>query len=157
MPERYDPVSRLLHWTVAVLVLVQLASGWGWAGFAEASAPRLYLFRLHVFSGYSILILAITQIAWRLSSPVPPLPETLAGPLKVLAGASHALLYLAILAQPMLGVLSASSFGDRPGSWPGQAHALLAWAIAAMVILHVLAAFWHHFVRRDRLLHGMLP
>ena len=38
-----------------------------------------------------------------------------------------------------------------------QSHGLLAHALAIVVGLHVLAALWHHFGKRDNVLKSMLP
>jgi cytochrome b561 len=36
-------------------------------------------------------------------------------------------------------------------------HVWAAWALLALVVLHVAAACWHHFVRRDGVLPAMAP
>jgi cytochrome b561 len=46
-----------------------------------------------------------------------------------------------------------------PGwGWAGDVHTLLAWyGMLTLVALHVLAALYHYFIRRDRVLQRMLP
>jgi len=36
-------------------------------------------------------------------------------------------------------------------------HVWLAWGLLAAVAIHVAAALWHHFIRRDAVLDAMLP
>jgi cytochrome b561 len=36
-------------------------------------------------------------------------------------------------------------------------HVLLAYLALALVVLHVSAALWHHFGRRDEVLRRMMP
>ena len=36
-------------------------------------------------------------------------------------------------------------------------HVWLSWVLLALVVMHVGAALWHHFVRRDAVLKAMLP
>jgi cytochrome b561 len=157
VPAHYDRIAKLLHWAVAALVLVQFATVWSWDPFERGSDPRFYLFRIHLFSGYTILVLAIARVAWRFTVVAPPLPDDLSRPLQAVAHATHGLLYVAILVQPLLGILTASAFGKTLGGWPGALHVTFAWGIACIVALHVLAALWHQFVRRDRLLERMAP
>jgi len=156
MIDSYDRVSKTLHWLVAALVLVQFATGWSWGYFERGSEPRFYLFRSHLFSGYAILALAIARIGWRLTHRSPPLPAGMSRPTVIVAKATHGLLYLAILIQPILGILTISAFGRSLG-WPGSVHVGLSFVIAGIIGLHIAAALWHQFVRRDNLLHRMLP
>lgn len=151
----YDRVARVLHWTVAALILVQFTTGWSWGYFERGSDPRFYLFRLHLFAGYAVLGLVIVRILWRLTHRAPPLPADMPRGQQILAHATHGVLYLAILIQPILGAVTTTAFGKSLGT--GRIHVLLAYGIAALVTLHVGAALWHHFVRRDELILRMLP
>ncbi|MCS0504845.1 cytochrome b [Ancylobacter mangrovi] len=156
MPTKYDRVAIALHWVIAALILVQFATGWTW-GFAErGSAPRFYLFRIHLFSGYAILALAVLRIGWRMTHRAPILPPGMSRPLEIAAHATHGLLYLAIVVQPVLGIITISGLGRTLG-WPGPVHVALAFVIAGIVALHVAAALWHQFIRRDALIERMLP
>lgn len=156
MAATYDRTSRLLHWLVAALVLVQFATGWSWGYFPRGSEPRFYLFNLHIYAGYLILALAIARIGWRLRHPAPPLPAGMGRPAEIAARATHGLLYLLILLQPILGAVTITAFGKALG-WTGAVHVALAYVIAAIVMAHLAAALWHQFVRRDGLILRMLP
>ncbi|WP_191062356.1 cytochrome b [Geminicoccus harenae] len=157
MSPRYDRIAMTLHWVIAALVLLQFATGWSWGMFERGSDGRFFLFRTHLVSGWAILVLAIARLAYRLSVPQPPLPDGMSRLQRSAAHASHGLLYLAILVQPLLGIVTVSAFGKTLGGWPGAVHVALAWIITAIVLVHVLAALWHQFGRRDRLLERMLP
>ncbi len=154
-PDTYDRIARLLHWTVAVLILVQFATGWSWGYFERGSAPRFYLFRIHLFTGYAVLGLVLIRIAWRLTHRAPPLPVGMPRWQHILAHATHGVLYLAILIQPILGAVTTTAFGKSLGT--GPVHVALAYGIAGVVLLHIGAALWHQFVRRDGLILRMLP
>jgi len=153
----YDRVSIWLHWLVAAMVLIQFATGWFWGFFERGSEPRMYLFRTHLAVGTAILALAVVRIGWRLTHPAPPLPAGMSRPTTIAARATHGLLYLAILVQPAVGLLTITAFGKSLGRWPRDLHVALPNIIAAIVLLHIAAAIWHHFVRRDGLLVRMLP
>lgn len=156
MPQRYDRVAVTLHWAVALLVIAQFATGWIWDVFERGSEPRMWLFRAHIAMGSTILALALVRIGWRLTHRAPALPA-MAAPLKLASRLTHVLLYAAIVVQPVLGLLAITAFGKSLGRWPRDFHMVLVWAIFALVALHVAAALWHHFIRRDGLLLRMMP
>lgn len=157
-PKRtYDRVSIWIHWTTAALIAGLFASGWLWDLYERGSTGRMYLFRAHIAMGSTVLALALLRVGWRLTHAAPPLPEGMSRPVAIAARATHGLLYLAILVQPALGLVAISAFGKTLGRWPRELHASLTWVILAIIVLHVAAALWHQFIRRDGLLARMLP
>jgi cytochrome b561 len=113
-------------------------------------------------------------LAWRIIHPVPQTPE-IAQWQQRLATLTHWLLYLLILVMTVLGWAAANFrgwpvklFGQIPlpalaakgDSWAhsaGDIHSLLVNVLLALVAVHVLAALFHHFIARDRVLKRMLP
>jgi cytochrome b561 len=114
-------------------------------------------------------------LTWRAGHPEPP-PEDGLPPRQVQsARAVHWLLYALLFVLPVLGWLNASwrgfpviMFGlELPkllatrapgGGWTGDVHALLAtYGLLTLVGLHVAAALYHYFIRRDGVLQRMLP
>jgi cytochrome b561 len=87
----------------------------------------------------------------------------------------HWSLYVLMFVVPILGWINASwrgmpiaMFGTElpqlvatraPGwRWTGDVHALLSnYLMLTLVGLHVLAALYHYFIRRDQVLQRMLP
>ena len=160
--DRYDRIAIWLHWLVAAAVIVQFLTGWIWSFFERGSEPRFYLFRAHLMVGSAILGLAVIRLGWRLAHPAPPPPAGMNRMMVMASKITHSLLYLAILVQPTLGLVSITSLGKSIGRWPRELHVTLSFVIAGIVALHVAAAFWHHFIRRDGLLlrispHGRAP
>jgi cytochrome b561 len=102
-----------------------------------------------------ILATMLVRLGWRLGHAAPPLPAGTPRLQRLAAHATHGLLYAAILVQPVLGLVAITAFGKTLGPLPRVAHGLLSWAILAVVLLHVSAALWHHFVKRDGLLSRM--
>ena len=134
------------------------------------------LINLHFSIGVLILFLAVGRLGWRLTHPEPP-PLDGIPPWQVQsARVVHWLLYLLLFVVPILGWLAASwrgfpviMFGlfelpkllatRAPGlGWTGDVHGLLAnYLMLALVGLHVAAALYHYFIRRDGVLQRMLP
>ncbi len=157
MIDRYDPVARYLHWAVVLLILVQFSSAWSWDLFEKGTTGRFVLFQCHLYSGYTLLALALLRIVWRLTHRPPPLPAGSSRLVEIASHAVHGLLYLAILVQPILGIVMITAFGKSLGRWPNEAHELIADGLLVLVGLHVAGALFHQFVLRDRLIERMLP
>lgn len=168
-PDRYSPRARLLHWAIAALVLALLATG-----FLAAAAPpdgKAMFLRLHLPLGVATLVLAVWRLMLALSEMLAkrrPAPAV-EGAQGSAARAVHGLLYAAPIALGVSGVAlsvlsgaPAAVFGSAPmpefwGHPPRIAHGVLAFATAALVALHVAAALYHQFIRRDGLIGRMLP
>jgi len=155
--DSYDRVSIWLHWLVALAVLIQFTTGWVWGNFERGSDPRMVLFRIHIIVGTIVLVLALIRVVWRLTHVAPPLPRSMSRATVIASKVVHGLLYLAILIQPALGLLTITAFGKSLGRWPHGLHMALVNVIAAIIVLHVAAAVWHQFIRRDGLIRRMIP
>jgi cytochrome b561 len=170
----WGSVAKSLHWIIAALIFTQFALGWT-AEQWHRSPTKVDLFVWHKSIGILVLTLVVLRVLWRLSGGVPELPSGMSRLERRLAAASHALLYALILAMPLSGwvINSAANFPLKifwlvplpditPPSKAIQAiaedvHLALFWTLAAIVTLHVVAAFRHHFVQHDDVLLRMLP
>jgi cytochrome b561 len=167
-PDRYSPRARQLHWGMAALLAALLATGF----LADAAPPadKALFLRLHLPLGILAGALALHRLAFAIGEAIgkrrpPPATE---GAQASIARSVHGLLYVAPIALAVSGialsVLSgapAAVFGSAPMPefWdfpPRAAHRVLAVAIAALIALHVAAALYHQFVKRDGLILRML-
>jgi len=171
---RWGAVSKLLHWTVVVLIIAQFVMA-NIAGELPLGMQKLAWLARHKSVGITILGIAIIRLAWRLLNPGPALPSKL-GPLeRVLAASTHIGLYLVLFLMPLSGWLMSSAKG-YPVSWFNllqlpdlvakneeafkileACHGILAIALVVLAILHVAGALKHHFVYKDDVLKRMLP
>lgn len=171
---RWGHVSQFLHWLIVVLIIVQVIL----ANIAEdlpLGMKKLAMYARHKSVGITILGLVIIRLLWRWANPTPLLPGTLKPYERVLAGLTHAGLYLILFAMPLTGWMMTSARGF-PASWFGffqlpdfvpkndalynamkETHDTLALALYAIVFLHVAASLKHHFLLKDDVLRRMLP
>jgi cytochrome b561 len=169
----YTPVARVLHWVVAVLVLLMVPLGIviadEWGGPAQDS-----LYNLHKSVGLTLIPIVIVRLLYRLNHPPPPLPSDLLAIQKFAAYATHWALYALILIQPIVGYIMTSAypapvpfFGlfNLPAIWPADralsdrlvvVHLYIGISIAVVAAMHISAALYHHFVRKDRVLMRMI-
>lgn len=178
---RYRPIQRLLHWLVALLVLGSLSMGLtiGYLGFEGLeqrfglnTTNALYLF--HKSFGVLILGLMVVRLLARLILGKPHYAVPLPLPMRIASEIVHGLMYLLLLAMPILGWLATAS-GDFPVQFfgtnlPGiigvdkalsdtlfQWHARVAWSLLVLIAIHVIAALYHALVRRDGVIQRMRP
>jgi cytochrome b561 len=171
--ERFSPAQRLLHWLMAACILAMLFIG---VGMVSTVTPGyLTLVSIHKPLGIAILLLALVRIALRVRRGAPRLPLDLPAPMRLAAGASHLVLYVLMVAMPLIGwgMLSA---GGYPVALPGglqlpailpqdrtlhavlrTAHTYLALAFFALILAHLGAALFHALVRRDGVFEAMAP
>jgi cytochrome b561 len=171
LPAHYTRTALGLHWLIAGFILAALFMGWTMTDM-QISPARLKLFNYHKWVGITVLALALLRLAWRITHPPPPL-EPMPRWQQLAANASHLLLYALLLAVPLTGWAYSNASGypivylgrvplpdllGRDMLLAGQlvkVHGTLAAVLAAAVVLHVLAALEHHFIRKDRTLRRM--
>ena len=170
---RYTPVAMFAHWLVFLLIAGAFALGFTMTDLAM-SVLKLRMFSWHKWTGVTIFLLVLLRLAWRLRTPPPALPPMPRWEEEA-ARISHHLLYLLMLAMPLSGWLMSSAKGFQTvyfakfpipdllaknpplGAALESVHETLAYLLLAMVSLHVLAAFKHHFIDRDEVLARMVP
>ncbi|WP_085579699.1 MULTISPECIES: cytochrome b [unclassified Pseudomonas] len=171
-PTHFAFPARLLHWLMALMIIAMLFIGAGMV--ASVSARHEWLINLHKPLGIAILALAVVRLLVRFSTRQPPLPEDLPGWQAMAAKASHVLLYGLMLVLPLLGWAMISAAGDPvmlgrslqlPSILPAdaqvfallrKAHGYLAYLLFVTVLVHLAAALFHGWVRRDGVLDSML-
>jgi cytochrome b561 len=172
--ERYTTVAIVLHWLIAAAVLFMIGLGWLMDDIPKGTPERTYWFNLHKSVGVTIGLLVLARLAWRYTHRPPPLPDAMQPWEVALARLTHTLLYVLLLAMPLVGFLASnfSKFGVSYFGWKigpffaedkalrdglQEAHSLLSWVLFALVVLHILAALKHWLVDRDRVFQRMLP
>ena len=174
MPQatRYHPLLVTLHWLLALLIIAMLLIGFFvLEPMPNAQPQKIDILRVHMLVGMLILALMAARLIVRWLTAKPPAATTGSTLLDRIARLVHYGFYLLILlmvasgyATAILAGLNRSVFqrsGDPlPASfetYPSfQAHGFLAVLLTGLIGLHVAAALFHQFVRRDRLISRML-
>ncbi len=158
MPKGYSATQIALHWAIALLVLAQFlndeAIGAAWRALrrGDAEVPGGFLVTAHVFVGVAILLFSLWRIALRVTRGAPPAPAEEPRPLRLLAAATHGLLYLLLLAVPLSGL--AAWFGGVGTA--ADAHEVLKTALMLIVFLHIAGALYQRFVLKNDVVSRML-
>ena len=169
----YGIITRLLHWSMAIIIIGLLALGLYMEGLPR-SEEKFELYGLHKSFGVLVLGLFVLRYLWRLSNTVPQLPNHLSSLEKLAAHLGHYALYGMMLLMPVSGILM-SGYGGYPISFFGlfelpklvspnkelgglfnQVHMYLGWAMIGLVSAHIGAAFWHLLYHKDRVMQRMV-
>jgi len=168
---RFSPLSRVLHWLMALMIVAMLFIGTGMA--ASVSERYRFLIAIHRPLGLAVLILVAIRLVNRLINPPPPLPDSLPPLQRVAAKASHVLLYALMFIIPLMGwgMLSAAPYPvviygslrlppilpQNPVlySWLRELHADFAYLLFAVFLVHLGAALMHGLIRRDGVFESM--
>lgn len=166
--ERYGTIGVLIHWVTAALILIALLAGLSAANSPD-TATKAQILRVHIPAAVCVFLLTLFRVAWWLGFDSKPAP--LAGmPRWQARGAQavHLLFYIVIFGMfaSGAGMLLLSGAGPvvfgQPGTlsdfWqyrPRVPHGLEARLLLVLLVFHIGAALYHHFLRRDGLLSRM--
>jgi cytochrome b561 len=170
-PARFTLPARILHWSMAALILAMLLIGAGMISTTTARYPDLLAWHRPI--GIAILILALIRLGVRLTHRPPPLPADLPAIQVAAAKGSHYLLYALMIAMPLIGWAMQSAGGYPVILWKGVVlfpilphavqlygwlrclHGLLAYAFFLLILAHLGAALFHALIRRDGVFRSM--
>jgi cytochrome b561 len=170
----FDQATRLMHWLTAGLMLSAFVLAFS-IDLASSRGAHTAFLQLHRSVGLTIWVLTLFRLAWRHFAKYPDWPSDMSQAMRVAAVTSEYALYALLLAQPILGLLQTNAHGDRVnlffiGQLPAlieknrplaqqllTAHKAFGLCLLGLIALHVSAALFHHFWRRDNTLTAMLP
>ena len=169
---RFPAVSRLLHWTMAAMVLTMLCIG---VAMVVSLGTYHALVSIHRPLGIAILVLVVVRSVNRLLNPPPPFPATMSLLERRAAVASELAMYGLMLVLPLVGwgMLSAARYPivlygsvHLPFILPHnamlyamlrQVHTVLAYLFFLTFMAHFGAILFHTLIVRDGMLRRMAP
>ena len=180
---RYATVAIVLHWIIALAIVLQVSIAWRMGG--KPTPESFALIQLHKSIGITILFLSLTRLGWRLINPPPPEPPGLATWEIVLSKIVHWGFYVIMIGMPLTGWLMVSAsrraiptvlywtihWPDMPGvaglapdakrvahAIGENGHGLLAYGLYGLFVLHVAGALKHQLLSGDEpVLSRMAP
>ena len=168
--QQFPRFSRILHWTMAAMILTMLFIG---IGMVASLADYHWLISIHKPLGIAILVLVAIRLVNRLINPPPPLPPDLPALDRIAINASIRVLYFLMFALPLVGwgMLSAADYPivlwsslSLPPILPHNAelyavlrttHTVLAFLLFATFIGHFSGALMHALIFRDGVFESM--
>jgi cytochrome b561 len=174
---KYPAVWRALHWLMALLVLTLIPVGLWMTSRGEADiwgelTDSLYSW--HKAIGFSVLLLMVIRILFKLLLATPPYPDSLPRMLQLAAKGLHHLLYAFLVLTPLFGWAGVTAFpalvtvgGYELPAMPlvpqdselaarlFAIHGVLAITLAVLLAGHIAAAI-RHMLRKDGIVRRML-
>ena len=165
--ERYSPLMRLWHWSMALVIIGLISLGWWMTELDKEDPARGFLYGIHKSFGVLLIFLWFGRFITKILSEK---PSTLNGQAfwKVfLAKATHLALYVLMIAIPVSGYLMSNSYGypdalfgfELPMIAPknielaelaSEAHEILAYGTACLIALHISGVIFHSFIEKPR-------
>ncbi|WP_068109135.1 cytochrome b [Tropicimonas marinistellae] len=173
--EGYRIPVRVLHWLVAVLVLLMIPAG---LIMVQDGLPRWFqntLFIFHKNAGIVVLLLMLVRVFYRWRYTPPPLPDDIPGWQQKAADISHRGLYVLLFLMPVTGyvrvraerypiegldALGIGTLVPHSKALAGlaqTAHNVAAFVLIALLFVHIGAAMQHAVLRRDGVFFRMWP
>jgi len=164
--------AKALHWIIAIGVFILLYLGLEQAGMErgdEKSEIRL----IHASIATVLLFLMTIRIVWRFINDIPDHPDGIAPLQRMVAKVVHWGLYITVLGQLLAGAMISGTGGrglplfnrvsiPLPVAESEEGHEFwegvheFAWKpLAAIIVIHILAALYNHFVLKNNVLRRM--
>ena len=162
---QYGSVAIAIHWSSATAVILAFIAGLVMANSPVIPVPLLVA---HITLGLLVFALTLFRIVWWWRAdkhPAPPADQPQWQ--RMTATIVHGLLYVLLILMATSGIativssgaISAISSGaalpDFSELIPRIAHGIMSRLLMGLFVLHVGAALYHQFVRRDHLLARM--
>ena len=170
-PARYGRITRLLHWSIAALILWQFL-GMGLKLALGRGPVSGFFVGLHQPVGTALFVLIVLRVVWALANRRNR-PDHGPGLIGRAARLGHLALYALMLAVPSLALLRAwggerafAPYGfeifparEAPIEWTqtlaGLLHGELAWLMGLLILGHVVMVGVHEAMWRDGTLARM--
>ena len=168
-PKRYHPVHVVIHWLMALLVLMMLGVGKiAMPGISPEDPQKVTVLQMHTYIGGAVAGLLIIRLILRFTTKRPAPADAGNAFLNWVGKAVHVLLYLLLIGMAVsgLGMFQLANLpevfrGAQPyppnffDYLPRNGHGLISWLLLGLVALHFGAAMYHQFIRKDNLLGRM--
>jgi len=166
----YGIISKLLHWLSAILLLIQIPLGFYLVDL-DFGEKRLSIENIHIIIGLSIFYLVIIRLLNKILNPTPKLDPSIFKGQKFIAKLNHILLYAAILAITISGILKKLFNGETLVIFFKEIkiqdnftladqfyniHILSNYSIITLITLHIFAVIVHKLFFNENLLKKIL-
>ncbi|GAB6069376.1 cytochrome b [Thiomicrorhabdus hydrogeniphila] len=172
--ERYGSLSIWLHWLMFLVIAMTFASIELKGLFEKGTDARDLMKLIHFSLGLTVLVLVIARLMIMLPQKNPEITPTPNKTLQKIAKAMKVVLYLFMLAMPILGWLILSG-ADKVTPFYGfdlpalinpdkdlahtlkEIHETLGTIGYWLIGLHAVAALFHHYFLKDDTLKRIMP
>lgn len=172
--QAYTSLQKTLHWLMGLLIIGLFVVGFIMVDMAPGES-KWSIYGFHKSFGFLVLVFFFVRLSARLMTPPNIVDHSVSNLHYMLIKLSVPVLYIIMLMMPLSGFImsdaggyAVSFFGlfEVPSLFKGMkslgetaswVHHNLAPFAAGIVVLHMMGAFFHHFILKDDTLTRMLP
>lgn len=170
---KYGLIRKANHWIVALMFMTLLTVGTYMHGLPDSNPEKWELYSMHKSFGIITMLFIIARIAWlKFDNKIDNSALTKAE--RIGSASLHGMLYLIMLVMPISGMLMSMYFGydvnvlnlvtlpmlveqnAEMGNLMANIHALAGKLAIVLLVGHVGASLFHHFVKKDNILRRMI-
>jgi cytochrome b561 len=173
MSEAYSKNYRIVHWAMAILILMLLPVGLYMHNLPDSNFKN-QLYALHKSFGLLVLAFAFLRVFMRIKAGKVAPVATLTPFERKASSAVHHLLFALVIIVPLSGYLGVSaccaplqflglgnfalplSLSEAAMKRVFLVHEISSKLMLVLVLTHMSAALFHHFVKKDTVLTRML-
>lgn len=169
----FGSIAKSLHWISALLVIIMLTLGY----FLEDIPSPWHGLALNIHKSIGIIVLALMalRLLWRWMNTQPVYSPHYPRLYTKMIHLAHYALYLAVMLMALSGWFMSTASGHVPlflgwiyfpmpwvpydkalAAAAFQVHELLALTLIVLIVAHIAAGLFHHFVLNDNVLKRML-
>ena len=166
----YGIISKALHWLSAIILFIQIPLGFYLVDL-DFGDQRITIEDIHVTLGLTVFYIIIIRLINNILNPTPKLDPSIFKGQRFLAKMNHVLLYVAILAITISGILKKLFNGEtltivyqkiqiqdnfELGELFYDIHVISNYVLITLITIHILAVIVHKLFFDDNLLKKML-
>jgi cytochrome b561 len=168
---QYSKRMVIVHWLTLALLITAWLLGDSLADATDDSKATLAGYITHVAAGMAVLLLTVTRLMFRSADGTPPPIGQTA--MDKVAKSIHHILYTLLFVLPVSGVVTL--FSGRAGKallvgdanllpkkdgyeqvFAHEVHEVLVTVLIVLVVVHILGAIKHQFIKKDGLMERMM-
>ncbi len=168
----FGSLAKALHWIITIGILALIYLGLEQAGM-ERGPEKMEIRGIHTSIGLLVLFLMTGRLVWRFMNVTPSAPDGTPAWKALIARSAHWGIYIAVFVQLLSGPMTIAT-DDRPIKFFGlfsftlpvktgdeinhfweEVHEIAWLFVAALLVLHVLASLYHHFIAKNDVLKRM--
>ena len=166
----YGLISKLFHWLVAIILIVQIPLGFYFVDL-DFGPKRITFENVHIILGLTVFYLTILRLLNNIFNPTPQLNTNSFTGQKFIARLNHILLYISVLTITISGILKKLFDGEKLNIFFKEIklkdnfelteqfydiHVLANYVLIGLILLHIFAVIIHKVFFKENIIKRIL-
>ena len=166
----YGLISKLFHWLVAIILIVQIPLGFYLVDL-DFGPKRITFENIHIILGLTVFYLTIFRLLNNIFNPTPQLNTNSFTGQKFIARLNHILLYISVLTITISGILKKLFDGEKLNIFFKEIklkdnfelteqfydiHVLANYVLIGLILLHIFAVIIHKVFFKENIIKRIL-